>query len=73
MQEASREEVIGTNVLKTNSLCVVGEKEEGQPTETNMEEKEQTLKSAQKIKEEDSHIVVIQRNVQEEHSNGMLT
>jgi hypothetical protein len=65
MQEASKEEAIGPNVFKTNSLCVAGaEEEERQPTETVMEEeKEKTLKSSQEMKEEEAHIVVSQRNV----------
>jgi hypothetical protein len=68
MQEASKEEAIGTNVFKTNNLCVTaGAEEEGQPTETVKEkEKEKTLKSSQEMKEEEAHTVVSQENVQGE-------
>jgi hypothetical protein len=51
-----------------------GKEEEGQPTETVMEEeKEKTLKYSQEMKEEEAHTVVSQRNVQEEHSDAILT
>jgi hypothetical protein len=52
MEEESREEAIGPNVFKTNSLSkTAGAGEKIQPTKTVMEEaKENTLKSSQEIK-----------------------
>jgi hypothetical protein len=53
MQEASEEEAIGTIFFKTNSACVAGAREEGEPIEIVIEEdKEKILKYSQEMKEE---------------------
>jgi hypothetical protein len=62
MQEAPREEAMVLNVLKSNSLCIVGATEERNPTNTIREEEiEHTFTSSQLMKGE------------EENSDKMLT
>ena len=75
MQNESREEAKEPKVFKTKSLCVMEDVTKIQPIET-VKEKDngKNPSSVQKEnKEDESHIVVSQRNVQEEHSYSILT